>query len=90
MKLVEENSGWTDRGFLIGLTLLFVFGWMNLLARLYHGWAILQQVERYWAVSFAITYPLPWILLLLKRSNKYVIALFAYLAFFAALKLRFP
>jgi hypothetical protein len=90
MKFVQQNERWADRGFLTGLTLFFVVGWISLLARLHHAWPAMQMAERDWAVSFAIAYPLPRFLLFFKRSNKYLIALLAYVAFFVALKLKFP
>jgi hypothetical protein len=90
MKFAQHDRGWADRGLLAGLTLLFVAGWVDFLARLHYAWPDLPHVERDWAISFAITYPLPWLLLLFKPSNKYLIALIAYLAFFAAMKLKFP
>jgi len=90
VKLIEQNNTWADRGLWVGLTVIFVAGWTDLILRLLRAWPSLPQMERDWAISFAISYPLPWLLLLFKRSNKYLVAVAAYLAFFAAMKLRFP
>jgi len=90
MKPDDQNQDWADRGFSIGLTLLFLVGWVSLLARLHTAWPGLLQAERDWLVSFAIAYPLPWSLLWFERSNKYFVALLVYLAFFIAVKSKFP
>ena len=90
MKPIEQDHEWADRGLLVGLTLFFVAGWTDFIVRLLHAWPNLSHIERDWAISFAISYPWPWILLWFKRSNKYLVALVTYLVFFVAMKLKFP
>jgi hypothetical protein len=78
------------------LTIMFVVQWTGLILRLNRYWPQLPHDAQQWAVSFAVLYPLPWLVILLDRGYKTLdralglMAVLTYLAFFAAMKMKFP
>ena len=84
MGLLSPREG-RQRLTLVFLTLIFVADWANLLVKLVQHWEEIPGQSHYWAIMFAVLYPLPWLAVVLEKGTKLQIALIAYFAFFAAM-----
>jgi hypothetical protein len=87
---VPPPPRWIERVTLIFLTAFFVTEWATWIRILVHHWHQMPQDSRLWVVIFLPLYPMPWVLLWVKRGDKTLIALFAYLVLFSAMMMKLP